>query len=80
MAGVEGINFTYDQDKGMFYGPLPLQPEQDEKYAQQQMVSTPCLLLAFMKRSTLLVYRTQFVCHKMDGFFRVMFISGVLYC
>ena len=39
IAKMKSIQFTYDTDKCMFFGPLQLESQQDEKSAHEQMVS-----------------------------------------
>ena len=67
MADVEGTNLTFDQDKGLFYGPLPQQSEQDDKCTQQQMVSTSCLQLDKGGCHTLVYGTTQSWFHEWGG-------------
>ena len=42
---MKSINFTYDCDKQMFFGPLQMAAQLDEKTAQEKMVSPSCFFL-----------------------------------
>lgn len=47
VAKMKSIRFSFDKDKGMFYGPLQLQSQQDEKDAQEKMVGCSFRSLQF---------------------------------
>ena len=45
---MKSIQFTYDAEKSMFFGPLQLESQQDEKSAHEQMVCTFLFTFVFI--------------------------------